>query len=262
MNREQAKQSAQGTIDYHKRWKRDRKAIPTVSHFVEKDEAIKITKSKGFDTKFIVKNEDVVARCHDAGESGRRVGVLNFASATNPGGGYENGAQAQEESLCRNSFLGFELKRFFDVYYGPNREQKNGGLYTPAFIYSKDVLFIKREQGGVETFTNTPSLVDVITMAAPNQSMNKNGKIEQSVYTRDLAVKLQRVLRKFKAEGAEVLVLGAFGCGVFGNNPVTVAKIFDALFKTPEFAGAFHTVYFSIYGTGDNLNAFENTFGE
>ena len=38
-------------------------------------------------------------------EPRRRIGVLNFASAKHPGGGFRGGSQAQEESIARSSTL-------------------------------------------------------------------------------------------------------------------------------------------------------------
>ena len=75
-----------------------------------------------------------------------KVCVLNFASATNPGGGVKNGSNAQEESICRVTSLYKELstKYLFDNFYTYHRERKNT-LYTDRVIYSENVLILKEK---------------------------------------------------------------------------------------------------------------------
>jgi uncharacterized protein (TIGR02452 family) len=104
-----------------------------------------------------------------------------------------------------------------------------------------------------------PVFTDVITMAAPNKRLN-DGSYTDADYTIDITYKLEQVLRAFKRNGREAIILGAFGCGVFGNDPQVVAKVFDVLLRSDEFAGVFKEVYFSVYGQNENLDAFEAVF--
>lgn len=259
MNKEERKQSALETRELYLKAKYN-KAESKLE--LVPDE---IPTKKHFNTKIIVEDNDVVKRVVETARNGS-TGVLNFASATNPGGGYETGAAAQEESLCRNSFLGFELNRpsFMKTYYGPNRKNKNQGLYVSNFIYSKNVPFVKEPRGNQEVILSEPVFCDVVTMAAPNKNIarDSDGKqlLDEKVYTKDLAIKIQKTLRAFKEHSIENLILGAFGCGVFGNDPKKVAKLFNVILNTPEFKGAFKTIYFTIFGKGENLTAFQNEF--
>ena len=43
------------------------------------------------------------------------------------------------------------------------------------------------------------------------------------------------------------IILGAFGCGVFKNNPYTVAQIFNELLKKEGFEKYFEHITFAIY---------------
>ena len=71
--------------------------------------------------KIIVSKKRTFEAASDYTGKGGRVCVLNFASASNPGGGVVNGSSAQEESLCRVSTLYFTLdtdenwKRFYKL---------------------------------------------------------------------------------------------------------------------------------------------------
>lgn len=220
---------------------------------------------ENFDTKIFVQNENVINRIFTACKSSKHVGVLNFASAKNPGGGFQYGANAQEEALCRVSYLYGELIKFKQSYYSENQKNANRYLYSDKLIYSHKVKFIKNVQtNGAREFITDPVFCDVITIAAPNKSVNsKNSvKVTEREYTIDLVNKLTKVLREFKRNDCKDLILGAFGCGVFGNDPKKVARIFDLLLQSNEFYGEFREVIFSIYGKGPNLTAFRKEFND
>lgn len=255
MNRQNRINSASATINFYRTY--PKKDIPTVSRYYD---SIPFTQGVGtFKTRYFVKSEDVINKIHELGDS-RRLGVLNFASATTPGGGYEKGAAAQEESLCRNSFLGFELKKFISEYYSYNRTHLNSGMYPAHFIYSKDVLFVKDVIDGVERFVRPQVKVDVVTIAAPNRNLDKDNRFSEKSYTIDLANKIAQTLRAFKTNDCEVIILGAFGCGVFGNDPKKVAKLFHLILETKEFKGVFKEVHFSIFGRNENYSIFYDEF--
>lgn len=243
--------SAAETLAHYSRVKA---GLSTSSTLVRNPQSTKNTND--FNTEFIVENADVIDSVFSAHPN--HVGVMNFASAIVPGGNFEKGVQAQEQTLCRNSFLGPELVKFKDTYYAENKADNRGGRYTNDLIYSQRVAFVKRTIDGKETFVD-PVYADVVTIAAPNRNIDGEGLVERD-YTRALAEKIRNTLRAFKANGCTVLVLGAFGCGVFRNEPKVVAQLFKLILNTKEFKGQFEKVSFTIFGTGDNFNAFKELF--
>lgn len=191
--------------------------------------------------------------------SGQKVAVLNFASATNPGGGVLHGSSAQEEALCRCStlypcLLGNDL---WQHYYQMHRD-RNDVTYTDACIYTPEVLVLKTDTNAPERLPKEKIYpVDVITCAAPNLRPQPNnymnpgrGNPVRLTHEQIRALHLQRarkILSVAAIHGADVLILGAFGCGAFCNPPEVVAGAFrDVL---PDFTHAFRTVEFAVYCT-------------
>lgn len=191
--------------------------------------------------------------------------ILNFASAKNPGGGFQNGAEAQEESLARASGLYACLRGHIDDFYEPNRRDSRDGLYSHAVIHSPNVPFFRTDDGALCPLW----YASVITSPAPNAgvALKKRGQVEIS---EALHERCGRILRVAKQQGHTHLVLGAFGCGVFQNDPKEVAGAFDAWLQSSEFVCAFHHVVFAIPGSSDQLNspsqinlqAFQKCFGD
>lgn len=175
-----------------------------------------------------------------AGVGDGRTGVLNFASARNPGGGFTTGAQAQEESIARSSALYPCLMRHFNAFFVPNRHARSGA-YTHDFIYSPAVPVL-RDNGGV--LLPRPYLADFVTAAAPNRGVMRGGdaarEAEEALQERAL-----RVLDAFASRAVTDIVLGAWGCGVFRNDPRAVAEAFAAHLGG-EFRGRFRRVIFAV----------------
>lgn len=143
----------------------------------------------------------------------RKVAVLNFASAHNPGGGILTGAKSQEEDLCRNSNLWNVLS---DSRFEKHYATQMGMKYTDEFIYSPGIMFFN-------PLRERPA--DVITYAAPNLSHG-----EMSGYTVSMHKRIFNMFQLALFNQVDTLILGAWGCGVFRNDPATVANFFsDAL---------------------------------
>lgn len=187
-------------------------------------------------------------------EQGLKIAVLNFASSTNPGGGVTSGASAQEECLCRVSTLYPCLKdeSMWDAFYAPHRKARNP-LHNDDIIYTKDVIVFKDDdyQPLPKPFT-----VDIITCAAPTlreQSSNRynpsDGDKAPDITPEDLLAlhekRGRQILSAVAANGAEVIVLGAFGCGAFKNDPAIVAQAYANIL--PEYLHHFRTIEFAIY---------------
>lgn len=143
--------------------------------------------------------------------------VLNFASYNNPGGKFINGSKAQEECLCHESYLYNVLKGRIG-YYKINHKNKNRSLYTDRALYSPNVRFTKECK---DVFC------DVITCAAPNKTAaQKYYNVSDEENSEVLKERIEFVLKIAQDNGVDNLILGAYGCGVFGQDPLEVAKIF------------------------------------
>ncbi len=176
-------------------------------------------------------------------EENSDVVLLNFASARNAGGGFLNGARAQEEDLCRSSGL-YLCQLAQETYYQVNRNQSSM-LYTDHIIYSPKVPFFRLT--GDECL-NTPYLASVITAPAPNAGeylRRHSGKESEVEHT--LRQRAGYVLAIAKDQGHKNLLLGAWGCGVFQNSPELVARVFYDWFNDEQFENAFECVTFAIY---------------
>ncbi len=187
-----------------------------------------------------------------------RIAVLNFASARNPGGGYVGGAKAQEEDLCRNALLYPCLLRAPD-YYAAHRASTDL-LYSHRVIWSPDVP-AHRDTGG--RLLAEPYQVSFLTSPAPNagEALRRDPELKSAI-PRVLHERAGRVLAVAAHHGARRLVLGAWGCGVFRNDPREVAEAFHARL-TGEFAGVFEHVLFAVWDrTRESANraAFEERF--
>jgi uncharacterized protein (TIGR02452 family) len=185
---------------------------------------------------------------------------LNFASAKNPGGGFLGGAQAQEESLARSSGL-YPTLTSKPAFYAFHRAQHDL-LYSDHMIYSPDVPVFRDDAGG---FLEQPYLATFITSPAPNAGAiqtNQPQSLEQIPSV--LEHRAAKILTLAGHQQHTRLVLGAWGCGVFKNDPVTVARAFAVhLAHGGPFCGMFERVVFAIYDSkpgAPTLEAFRRGF--
>jgi uncharacterized protein (TIGR02452 family) len=193
-------------------------------------------------------------------EGEARVVALNFASAKHPGGGFLGGAKAQEEDLARCSALHACLVTQ-RAYYDENRAC-GSMLYTDYIIHSPDVPFFRDESLALLA---TPFLVSIITAPAPNagEELKRNPGARRQIRAA-LERRADFVLRVAAAEQHETLVLGAWGCGVFRNDPTEVADVFARCLESARFRGAFRRVVFAVYDRSRervNRRPFEERFG-
>ncbi|MFD3538662.1 TIGR02452 family protein [Streptomyces sp. NPDC058662] len=175
------------------------------------------------------------------GAAGARVAVLNFASARNPGGGYLRGAKAQEEALCRASAL-YETLLEAPEYYEVHRAELST-FYTDRVIHSPGVPVFRDDRGEL---LETPFLAGFLTSPAPNAGTIRRQEPERvAEIPAALARRAERVLEVAALHGYRHLVLGAWGCGVFRNEPAQVAEAFRELLAG-RFAGTFDHVVFAV----------------
>ena len=219
------------------------------------DSAIALEKRSGQNAKIIVSGKRTLETA--SSYKGKKVCIMNFASATNPGGGVERGSNAQEEALCRISTLYFCLNTpdMRKCFYMPHRKARNP-LYNDDIIYSPDVCVIKNDSAKAEMLAEEDWYkVNVITCAAPNlrrvpsNAMNPDaGDKAAEISVNDLRkLHEQRIRRIFEVAAEnenEVLIAGAFGCGAFMNPPEVVAEAFQSVVK--ELGNRFETVEFAV----------------
>ena len=175
-----------------------------------------------------------------------KVGALNFASAIRPGGGFLSGAQAQEESLARSSGLYPSLLRC-PSYYEHHHAHRTG-LYSDRMIYSPRCPVFRTDAG---TLLEQAYLVDFITSPAPNAgAVQRNEPHNLPCIEGVLRERSAKVLSLAVHNGCDVLILGAWGCGVFRNKPAMVADVFwEHLAPNRPFWGRFRSVLFAVLDT-------------
>lgn len=183
---------------------------------------------------------------------------LNFASAKNPGGGFLGGAEAQEENLAKASSLYPGLITQM-AHYEAGRSYKSC-LYRHDMIYSPAVVFFRDDTYALADQVFTMS---VITSAAVNAGVVKRTEAQNIAQIAPVMQQRARfVLRLALARGHRNLILGAWGCGVFQNDPQMVAQIFmDLLTQDQEFSQQFKRVIFAVplAKRDKNYEAFFNT---
>lgn len=218
--------------------------------------------SLNFETIIEVKNCTVLEALTQLTETSASVGCLNFASAKNPGGGFLGGAQAQEESLSRASALYPSLLKHFEMYEY-NRSQSTC-LYSDYMIYSPEVLVFRDDN---DTLLDNPYKVSFVTSPAVNVGAIKQNSIaDLPLVEQTMLQRMDKVLAIFVANGIENLVLGAWGCGVFQNEPKDIAGYFAYyLTNKGKYSKAFRNILFAVLDRSkeqENIVAFEEVFSK
>lgn len=193
-----------------------------------------------YPTAIQVRNESTLAAARRLASQGQRPLALNFASAKHPGGGWLSGAIAQEESLARASGLVACIAG--NPMYARNAALGDA-IYTDDAIYTPDVPVFRDDDGQLLA---EPYLCAFITMPAPNAGivLERNRSRRPEVRA-TMERRIGRVLAIAALHGHSALVLGAWGCGVFRNDPTEVAGLFAAALAGP-FRGAFAEVIFAV----------------
>ncbi len=180
------------------------------------------------------------------------IAVLNFASAKNPGGGFLGGSQAQEESLARCSALYASLTRE-EAFYRQHRASSSL-LYSDAMILSPNCPVFRDDEG---TLLDAPRIAGFITSAAPNAgAIVTNRPDELALIEETFVDRAEGVLALAAAHGYRRLVLGAWGCGVFRNDPSMVAGVFARHLKHGGWAERFDYIRFSVLDSAKDARTF------
>jgi uncharacterized protein (TIGR02452 family) len=195
-------------------------------------------------------------------EVNNKVAVLNFASATKPGGGFLNGAQAQEESIARSStlyptLLQHSAQKFYDLHICDPENY----YYSHAMIYSPDIEVFRDDYGR----WLHPITVDVLTCAAVDAGKvrafahNHHHDTEASI-KKEMRERMGRILYLLEGGGVKNIVLGSFGTGVFHNDIGVVARLWaELLTPKAQFGASFDRVIFAVLGN-DTFVKFKSAF--
>ena len=198
-----------------------------------------------------IHNETTLIAAENAHQQGHKTLVLNFANGIKPGGGFLTGSRAQEESLCFVSTL-------FDTLVGDQMYQIH--THTPLAassshcILSTASVFMNQNYQFVK-----PWDMHVVTCAAP---VNRPHRCPAEIAHQLLHARIHRIYQIAGAYGYTHLILGAWGCGAFGNDPYTVAKSFKT-HLLQSFKGYFKEITFAISDWSPNrrfLNPFVHVF--
>ncbi|WQJ53250.1 MAG: hypothetical protein [Wendovervirus sonii] len=178
---------------------------------------------------------------------GKNIAALNYASYKWAGGGFIKGSMAQEEALCHDSTLYNVIGNIkFEHEYKLNRNDLHKSMYTNFAIFSPDVVFVDDEDW---------YKVNVLTCPAPNYKAGKENGVSYKDNLKCLKERAEFMIKVAKANNTEVLILGAWGCGVFGQNEHDLAIIFKDILNRYKFKEV-------LFAIPDNakLNEFKKVF--
>lgn len=185
-------------------------------------------------TRVQVTNETTFAAARRLRVDGHTPLSLNFADGYTPGGGFLRGATAQEESLCRSSALYWTLvgdPMYLHHSYREAADSTDWAILSPGVPFFRDDALQPLD---------SPLRLDILSCAAPVAS-----SIGWTAASELLRARIHRVLTIAWAHRYTTLVLGAWGCGAFGNDPRQIASDFREALEG-GFAGAFCTIVFAI----------------
>jgi uncharacterized protein (TIGR02452 family) len=208
-------------------------------------------------SQIVVQNETTLAAARRLSANHRTI-ALNFASAKNPGGGFLSGAEAQEESLARASSL-YACLDGRSMY--PFHRRHDDSLHTDYVIYSPSVVVFRDDDGRL---LENPFTCSFLTAPAPNAgAVLQRDPARGDELRQALRRRIDKVLSVAAVEGYDAIILGAWGCGVFKNDPREVARQFQAAL-TGDFAGVFRLISFAVLdrsNDGGTIAPFERAFG-
>lgn len=234
------RRAVQGTVSYSPDY-----ALPAVNPGTEQ-------------ARIEVTNETTLAAAARLVLDGHRPVALNFASAKHPGGGFLSGARAQEESLARSSALyaclaGNPMYEFHKAQADP--------MYSSYAIYSPDVPVFRTDEGAL---LPTPFVCSFITCPAVNAEVVLQRDSSRRPQIRAaMEERTARVLNIAATHGHQALILGAWGCGVFGNDCREIAELFHHTLME-DFRGVFERVIFAILDWSEDrhfIGPFREVFG-
>lgn len=217
---------------------------------VIKQEAVsRISDNRGVQPKIEVTDESTLAAARRlvVQEGLQNTLCLNFASAKNPGGGFLGGSQAQEESLARSSAL-YPCIAQMDEMYTYNRNLKTC-LYSDYMVYSPRVPVFRNDDCAL---LESPYLVSILTAPAVNAGVVREREPQQVKMIEPVMLERIRYILSVAAKhGEKAIILGAYGCGVFKNNPTDVARMFKHVLIIEGYRTLFDRIVFAVLDRSD-----------
>jgi uncharacterized protein (TIGR02452 family) len=211
----------------------------------------------GCETRIEVTNETTLAAALRLVEARHRPAALNFASAKHPGGGFLGGARAQEESLARSSGL-YACLAGHPMY---DLHAHGDPMYSSYAIYSPDVPVFRDDDGAL---LEEPFACAFITAPAVNAKVVLERRPGHGPAIRAaMEERVGRVLAIAAEHDHAALVLGAWGCGVFGNDGDEIAGLFQEALHGP-FHGVFERIVFAVLDSSADqhfIGPFRRAFG-
>ncbi len=211
-----------------------------------KDTVITVSKDRSYEAAMRLHRQNPDAK----------IAVMNFANAFHAGGGVTKGSSAQEECLCRTSTLYPLLYRKYlrDTFY-KHHYDLNTPKATDSLVYTEGVIICKTDEDLPKRMQKENWVkVDVITIAAPDlrEKSNKHAPlVNGGTYMNNAELFGYHVKRAIHmltcaaSKKADILVLGAFGCGAFENDPEVVARAYKTALQ--EFPKVFDRIEFAVY---------------
>jgi len=206
-----------------------------------------------FRTQITVENLSTLRMTEKLLKQGLNPLVLDMANRYSAGGGVRSGANAQEEILCRQSNL---MKALLFL------EQKNkypipelGGIYIPG------VQFFRADPKEGYAYLEKPLTASIFASAAYDCGSDRPA--DEMIYRQNTKEKIRTMLRAALIHGHDSIVLSAFGCGAFHNNPQLIATLYREVFAEAEFQGQFKKIAFGIiedHNSSGNFSKFKQIF--
>lgn len=197
-----------------------------------------------------------------------KIAILNMANRWQVGGVYRNPfcRGSQEEALFRASNLFCSLssselgKKFGKMRVDGGFTTKKTSHHIPYFgaVVSEEVTFSRKNQR--QQFS-------VISAAAPDMRKGSDESTalrQENCWEKVMTAKIQAIFEAAIRNGATKLVLGAFGCGCFVNDPWKVASLFKKIMDEKRYQGQFSQIVFAIKDSPSSptYQAFQGVFAD
>jgi len=192
--------------------------------------------------RIVLVNQDTLEAAvalHRGREAGEKpVLILNFANPHRPGGGIRAKPGTQEEHLCVKTTLLCSLETQEAWPFYQTNLDCGTQAQTDSILFSPNTMVIRNPDLSLR---EDPFPVAVMTVSAPIASRMEQEELPN--LENILCSRIHGMLRAAAAEGYTRLVLGAWGCGNFGNDPELVARLFRDALKEPAGDGGVRLEY-------------------